>query len=410
MYEIGGIPMESEPLHISMLGSLELEYQGVTINDKDNRGKKTWLLLALLAYNRNSKVSQDRVLSFLGNEFKESANPQNALRTLFHRLRGLIAPLGENIGQELFLCKKGEYFLNPDFSYELDIDIFESLMQEARNEMDPARRSELFLQALSLYRGDFLSKYTSETWVVPITTYYHKMFLEAADGLVTLYESRQEYETAIDFLNDIHFIDPYEESFYRHLMINMFALGHMEEVIQLYKQLSDMLLVNFDETPSDEVKSIYQKAMFACNSCLLESSVIHEQLMADVLREQGALYCDYETFVKIFHAIVRGLETNPIPMHLAIMTITDLTGNVLSKRSLDICVTRMKDFLSESLNKGDVISMCSPAQFLILLVNQTTETAHKVCQRLDKSFFHMYPHSPAKLTFDIQQLLSPDSE
>jgi DNA-binding SARP family transcriptional activator len=393
-----------------MLGSLELEKQGNVITDNDNRSKKIWLLLALLAYNRNNKVSQEKILSYFWNDFEGSSNPQNALKTLFHRLRVLLNPLGEDVSRKLFQCKKGEYFLNPDFPYELDIDRFESLVLTAREESDPNQRSEILRQAFNLYQGDFLTKFSSESWVIPISTYYHNLFLETVEELIELYESEQNYQIAIEILEKANSIEQYEERFYLHLMMDLIALGRMEEVITVYKQLNDMLQMNFGVKPSPEVKKLYQQASLACKDDMLDSSSIQKQLLEGGQDQHGALYCDYDFFLNIYHAMARGLERNGNAIHLVIMTITDLNDKVLSKRSLDVCVNNLKALSCETLRQGDVVSMCSPSQFVILLPNANRENALMVSERIEKSFLRKYPHSPAKLNFDVQPLLPPEIE
>ncbi|SFQ36262.1 DNA-binding transcriptional activator of the SARP family [Lachnospiraceae bacterium XBB1006] len=402
--------MHSQTLHIKMLGSLELERQGRIITDGDNRSKKIWLLLALLAYNRNNKVSQEKILSYFWNDFEGSSNPQNALKTLFHRLRVSLSPLGDDVSQKLFQCKKGDYFLNPDFPYELDIDRFESLIMSAREETDKSKRVGLLRQAFNLYHGDFLMKFSSESWIIPISTYYHNLFLETVEELVDVYEAENDYQTAIEILEKANSVEQYEESFYLHLMQNLISLGRMEDVTLVYKQLSDMLQMNFGVKPSPEVKKLYQQANLACKEDLLDSSSIQKQLLEDGQNQRGALYCDYDFFLNIYHAMARGLERNGNVVHLVIMTITDLNNHALSKRSLDVCVTNLKALSCETLRQGDVVSMCSPSQFVILLPNANRENALMVSHRIEKSFLRKYPHSPAKLNFDVQPLLPPEMD
>ena len=399
--------MHSQIVYIKMLGSLELEYHGEAITDKDNRAKKIWLLLALLVYNRNSKVPSDKIFSYFGDEFKGSSNPQNALKTLFHRLRVLLTPLGKEVSQDLFLSKKGEYFLNPDFPYELDIDRFEALVQSARKEMDPVRRSEVLRQALDLYRGDFLTKFSDESWIVPISTYYHNLFIEAAESLLSIYESGQDYQSALDLLKIVHSIDPYEERFYLHQMQILIIQGRLDDILKLYQQLTDMLHHNFGTKPSPEIKKLYRKATIECQNTTIDSTTIQKHLMETALTQKGALYFDYDSFANLYQAMVNGLERTHMDLQLIVLTITDYNDSPLSKRSLSICIGRLKDLLRESLRKGDIISMCSPTQLLILFPNATFDNAVMVTQRIEKAFFSRYPHSPAKLSFEIQSVFAP---
>ena len=400
--------MDSQIVSIRMLGSLELECRGETITDKDNRAKKIWLLLSLLIYNRNAKVSADDIFSYFGDEFNGNSDPQNALKTLFHRLRVLLTPLGKDVSRDLFCSKKGEYYLNPEFPYELDIDRFETLVQSARKEMDPVKRSESLQQALELYRGDFLRKFSAESWIIPISTYYHNLFIEAAESLLSVYESTQDYPAALDLLKVVHSIDPYEERFYLHQMQILLLQGRLDEITRLYNQLTEMLHTNFGTKPSSEVKKLYQKATIACSKTIVDSSALHKLLMETALAQKGALYFDYDSFANLYQAMVNGLERTHMDLQLILLTITDYNDDPLSKRSLTICTGRLKDLLRETLRKGDIITMCSPSQFLILFPNATYDNAITATNRVEKTFFGRYPHSPAKLTFAVQSVYSPN--
>ena len=72
------------------------------------------------------------------------------------------------------------------------------------------------------------------------------------------------------------------------------------------------------------------------------------------------------------------------------------------------CVNNLKPFLRNSLRSGDVISMCTPSQFVILLPHASAENAENVMERIKTGFFQKYPHSPAKFTHFIQPVIGID--
>ena len=55
---------------------------------------------------------------------------------------------------------------------------------------DDAHRLEYDLAALDLYRGDFLPKLSSESWVIPISAYYHNLYLQTVSEPLDLLEER----------------------------------------------------------------------------------------------------------------------------------------------------------------------------------------------------------------------------
>ncbi|MCR4955946.1 MAG: hypothetical protein K6A30_04615 [Lachnospiraceae bacterium] len=399
--------MQQGSIHIRMLGSFEFEKDNIILNDGDNRSKKLWLLLAYLTYNRNTKVNQERLLSVLWDDTELSSNPANALKTLFHRARVQLEKFGENTGRSLFSCKKGEFFINPDAPYKLDLDDFENNVRLAKTSGSDEERFHYLNEAFMLYRGDFLSKFASESWVVPISTYYHNLFLEIVDSMLSIVEEQEDYETAIKICKRANTIERYEERFYRHLMRDYNSCGKFEETINIYRNLSDMLMTNFGVKPSGEVKKLYIDAMQSKQDYFTDITEIQQQLTSTDNLTPGALYCDYDFFCNIYQALARGIERNGSAIHLVVLTITDLNDKELPKRSLNTVVTNLKELMCGQLRHGDVVSMCSPSQFVVLLPNANRENAEMVSERVEKAFFRQYPHSPAKLNFIIQPM-SPD--
>lgn len=119
--------MELSTFSIRMLGEFSIQSGALEINDKDNRSRKIWLLLAYMIYCRNQPVSQDKLISLLwGEETENSANPANALKTMFHRARTLLDQLGDGVGHTLILRRAGSYVWNPDIPFRFDVKILSS--------------------------------------------------------------------------------------------------------------------------------------------------------------------------------------------------------------------------------------------------------------------------------------------
>ncbi len=399
--------MNKNCLNIKMFGTFEFENEGLIVNDNDNRSKKLWLLLAYLTYHRGTKISQERLLSILWGDSDLSTNPANALKTLFHRARVQLDSIGDDIGRGLFLCKKGEYFLNPDYPYELDLEQFELYCEQAKASTNIAQQKENYEKAFNLYNGDFLEKFSSESWIIPIATYYHNQYITVVDQLISIAEEEHNYKEVIEICTKANQIEKYEEHFYYHLMKNLIESEQYEVAIATYNDLSEMLQSSFGVKPSTTVKALYQKAMQSQQAYYLDVNEVQAQLADSSGNKPGALYCDYDFFCNIYSALSRGIERNGNAVHLAILTITDLNGKELSKRSLDTCITNLKELISTVLRKGDTFSMCSPSQFVIMLPNANLENSGMVTKRIEKAFMRQYPHTPAKLNFNIQPMLPP---
>ena len=73
----------------------------------------------------------------------------------------------------------------------VDTDEFERLCQ--RDGKDEEQWISDVITALSLYKGDFLSNLSMETWIIPITAYYHNLYIQTLlDVVPLLFERRRE--------------------------------------------------------------------------------------------------------------------------------------------------------------------------------------------------------------------------
>ena len=182
--------MSAVQIEVQMLGPMTLRCEGQEVRDTDNRARKIWLLLAYMAARRGQAIPQEELVALLWEREERSSNPANALKTMFHRLRSMMCQLDALRDRNLIIRKNGTYSWNPDLCFTLDTETFESLCRDALACQDPDQQLELLRRALALYRGDFLPKLSSESWVNAVNTYYHGLYLQSVSRLVALLEAR----------------------------------------------------------------------------------------------------------------------------------------------------------------------------------------------------------------------------
>ena len=95
-----------EHLHIQTFGNFILQAGNAKISDSDNRSKKVWLLLAYILCKRGRQVTRKELISLLWGD-ESSNNPENALKTTFHRVRTLLDQLWPSAGHQLINWKDG---------------------------------------------------------------------------------------------------------------------------------------------------------------------------------------------------------------------------------------------------------------------------------------------------------------
>lgn len=395
--------MAAEGLQIQMLGKFSLQQGAAQVDDSVNRSRRVWLLLAYMIYNRNRAVAPEELVELLWRDKERSSNPLNAVKTMFHRVRNCLNQLDENAGHQLIVRQGGAYAWNTSVPVTVDVDEFESRCKAGAAAGDEEARLALFLEALPLYRGNFLSKLSSEPWVIPIAAYYHGLYLQTALETLDLLEKRERWQEAERLCRAVLAREAYSEEVYGHLMTALIELGEGQKAAQVYEEMSELLLANFGVMPSEESRALYRKAVRTVNDHTLAAGEILEQLReGSALR--GALVCEYDVFKAIYHSYARSVARSGDAVHLALVSVTGDKGGELPRRSLDRVVDNLRELIRAGLRRGDVAARCSLSQFILLLPQANYENSCMVCDRIVRSFNRQYPHSPARLHISVHPL------
>lgn len=392
-----------------MLGSLSLELNGQQISDRNNRSHKMWALLAYLIYHHDKKVSQAEIFSTVWNDEEKTDNPANVLKVMLHRTRSLLNDLDSNLGKQWIISEKGVYHLNPDITFSLDIIDFEKEIQLGRGETNTEKKLQHYQNAIALYKGDFLEKFVGDSWIVPISSYYHELYIEVLEEMLQLYEKAEQYNQMISLCQHVCCAEKYEERLYLYYMNALLCMEQYLSAAELYRNLREKLYTEFGVQPCDELQALFRKARQGLHTDLIDISDIPRLMHIDHDEQTSALYCEFDIFKQIYHFSARGIERNGTVIHLILINLTGINGEPLAKRSLTVGVKNLQKLFCDKLRRGDIVSMCSPSQFLILLPNANFENTQKVMQRLIDGFYQQYPHTPIKLQHFIQPI-KPNSE
>lgn len=393
-------------LQVKMFGELSVQLDGQTITS--NRSSKVWLLLAYLIYYRNRHISQEELFSLLWGSDKNPDDPQNALKAMIHRTRATLDRLGGTVGRDLILFRDGRYAWNPDVDFTLDADEFSRLCHLADSlDPDDPNRLDALLQAISLYQNEFLSRFSSESWVLPISIFFHNQYLKAVTDALQVLEARQELEQAADVCYRALNLEPYSEELYAHLLRNLVDSGCYQDAVSAYETMSDKFFATFGVMPSEEIRAIYREATARINAQTLSSEVVHEQMKA-LMIPPGAIVCEYDSFRLLYQANARSIARTGNVIHIGLMSLRSKDGSELSRRVVDRAVENLLKQIQQNLRDGDVTSRCSISQVILMLPQANYENSCKVCERVIRAFNKAHPHSAVEICYSVQPVEPAD--
>lgn len=395
--------MNGPTLQVQMLGQFTLRYGDRTISDSDDRSRRVWSLLAYMLYNHGRSFAQEELIHLYWSNGEKSADPGNALKSIFHRIRTALDKLQPGLGRLLIRRKAGRYFWNNVMPLSLDIEDFEAHFHAAEAAGDDDVRLAEYQAALALYAGDPLPRMTDEIWTIPIVAYYHSLYTRAAAGAIELLEKQERTAEAVALCRRAIHIEPYQEDLYEHLMRGLLRTGDMKGAMSVYEEMSEQLFAHFGVMPSETLRTLYRQATRTVNDRTLTMDEVCSQL-AEPAPHGGAMVCEYDFFKILYRAEARSIARNGHSANICLLSVSGKDGEMLARRSLDPAMNNLQVLVQNNLRRGDAIARCSISQYIILLPQANYENSRMVADRLVSAFYRRYPHSPARLRYTVQPL------
>lgn len=391
-----------DELKIQMLGGFSLRLGKRELQDTDTRSKKVWVLLAYLIIHREQTVTQGTLIDLLWGDETDSINPENALRITMHRTRTLLEQLSPELGRGMILRRRGGYQWNG--GGEVDSERFEALC--CQKSEDPDLRLRNLMEAISLYRGDYLPRQSGEVWVVSTAAYLHNLFVSAAQEAVELLIQQGRSHEAAGVCRRCLALEPCHEGFCRELMQLLAAAGDRRGAAEVYDRLSKRLFDDFGISPSEETRAVYRAAAYSPEDRVLSI----DDVMGN-LRESdapsGALQCDFDYFRILCHALSRTMERSGGAAHVVLLDVISTAEREMPRQTIDRVMGQLSQQIRLSLRRGDVFCQCSVSQFTVLLSRANFENCQMICDRILRNFRRAYPYVPIRIAYQIRPL-SPD--
>lgn len=395
-------------IQISLLGNFEIKNQDIKISETINRSKKMWNLLGFILTYRHKHISQDEYIKMLWPN-ESSSNPTNALKTLLSRLRTLLEPVAVN-NENFILSSQGSYQWNNNLSCLIDTEVFEEYVKKGNNpDMSESQRISYYMEALQLYKGDFLARHSSEIWVAPVAAHFHNLYLDAAKSLLQLLQKQNDYENMEYYCTKALQISHYDETLHAFLIRTFLGQGNTLAALNHYEQTTKLLYQNLGIKPSKELRALYMDIIRTQKTLETDLSMIHNDLK-EAEYKKGPFICEYCIFQETYRLIARQAVRAGRPVYLCLITLSDRNGNIPSLNQLDASMKRLLDAINKSLRRDDVVSQYNGAQYVILLPAITYEDATMVLERIIKQYYQNNKRSILHLNYKLEQIFLEKNE
>lgn len=399
------ISEEHPVIRISTLGGFSLSMGEKSLGDDENRSRKAWSLLGYLIMNRKKACSIGDLFGAVWPDGSQD-NPYGALKTLIFRIRKMLDTAGFP-AQQLIVNRNGTYSWSEEtYGCQVDADRFEELCGLA---LDQERRMadclEYAMEAIGLYRGDFLPKASDESWVIPINSYYHAMYQKLVCRTAEYLTGVKRYKDTIELCSRAILIDRFEESFYYQLIYASYQDGQQEQAVKLYQDTTELFYRERLMTPSENFKELYRIVSGKERPALAELDTIQAQLNDSDLGQSGAYLCEYSVFKRLFQIEQRGVERSGDSIYLCLITVSDRRGRTLKPEIQARAMERLKQAIKDSLRSSDAFSRYSVSQYILLLPTTTYENGERAMRRVLSSFNRNYVRKDVAVNYSLSPVL-----
>lgn len=392
-----------QTIYVKTLGGFSITVDGKEISDNNNQSKKPWSLLEYLVVFQKKDISVNELIETIWPD-DPGVNPGGALKTLMFRSRKLLDPLGIP-PQRLLVQQRGSYSWTQDIPTVMDIDQFEAICNQVLGSTSDTgdQTLSLCLEGLSLYKGDFLPKAEYESWVIPISTYYHSLYQKLVYRTIDLLLAREDYGQITSVCQTAIGIEPFDEEFHYYLVYALYKDNHTNQAVEHYNHTLDLFYNEFSISPSDRFKELYKTIRNKEQGINTNLDAIQEALREEA--SSGAFYCEFPVFQDLYQLERRAIERTGDSIYLCLLTVTDQSGQTPKGTVLNRAMEHLSNAIRDSLRCSDVYTRYSISQYLILLPTVTSEKGGMVLQRITGNFRKRYSRRDLEVDYKLQPVL-----
>ncbi len=384
-------------LEVRLFGELTLSYGDEINQPLLYLGKNLKQFFEISLYYRLNPLTKEQLIDLLWND---SENPSSALKFAVHKLRQLLSlqPMFKDL--DLIVTTRNGYGINPDIAMLVDTEEVDRLWRLANNKsVSIIEKRELLNQLSTFIKQPFLINSAHLMWTVPIREYYFGLYNRSLLFLLNEFELEKQYDQVMDLAQNALKMEPFNEEFHYYYLNALVLSAQYRKAIDYYENLSKQFYKEFNLQLSLRTKNLYN---FIIAKEELETLDISELMnnLNDNSEFQGALYCEYEVFKRLYQIALRSSERTDEQSYVMLFDLNCSENDYVVSKMLE----RLKTAIGVSLRKGDVFARMNVSQFILLLPCKTEENAHMISSRIQQAFYKNTDRKLARIHYHISKL------
>lgn len=353
-------------LNIKLMGSFSINYGKEELLSK--LSSKSAAIIAILICNDNNKMARDKLSSTLWADSFETSNYN--LRYNLWNIKKVI-PSDES-GNEFIVSTKEYCFINPKYIFECDLKVLED-MDAQETDKENLKTIDKLIYAREHIKGDFLDQFYIKDsddfneWVLFQRARYQKKYIQSLNSLLDYYTNEGIYEKAIEILEDILRVNPYEEEASFRLMKLHIEKNERHLAIIQYRKCYNTLRQELNISPQKKIRDLYMTLV----DSEAESDKTRKENVVIRINEYADPGCEYILMSELSERLLEISKRNQIggACKRYWMDISEIQPRVLDYIEMDYKITTIKDIRLYNSLKNILSYLSNEKNIQILVAN-----------------------------------------
>jgi DNA-binding SARP family transcriptional activator len=278
--EPAGNQRVQQRVQVCLLGPVEFRVDDRIIEQW--AGPKTLRVLCFLLSRRSRATTRDLLIDTFWPDVDANAG-RRSLHQCIYSIRERFRAV--NRAMSFVIFEHDSYTIDPALDLWYDVDEYSAtarlgLSAEQRGDMADANRH--YVEAIELYRGDFVEEFPYDDWAMAQRDLLRAQLVTLYDRLGALRFQQDDIDGALNVAQQALIHDSCDEVAHRLAMSCHARSGHLEWVARQYQRCTDTLRRDLDAPPSTETTCLFESLVKggahrirATGATLEPSSTVH---------------------------------------------------------------------------------------------------------------------------------------
>lgn len=379
--------MKKTSIYVNTLGGFEIRCNDKRVMLGRNRGSKYIQLISRICVaSEEGILKEDLQEDIYSDDVNEKSNLNNSLNNLIYQFKKIAEKAGIP-GGRLIAVSGGKYVVDPSVELHSDVIDFKKLIIKGRAQQDEEKKTKLYEEAFTLYKGDFLPELDELYWISKSAIEYRAMYEDCVDFLADAYRKNKKYKEMANLFHTAADID--KDCEWQVGEIDALRLlGDFKKAFSLYEEMVRYYAEELGISPTENMQRCYQKLQDAAapSSNINDKTSYDDNPLSDELQvdEDNRPYeCLFPEMSASYHILSRNMERHGLSVFLLLLTIADYEGKEIKQEDkAERRMESLKNAINETLRHGDAFCKYSRTQYLVLLTGTGVEECMLVHRRL----------------------------